>query len=59
MFATFVSTYNNFLRIFFFFRKMNVFLYSLMLMRMLINVHLQHTITTNVVAIAVVIIVVK
>lgn len=58
MFATFVSTYNNFLRIFFF-RKMNVFLYSLMLMRMLINVHLQHTITTNVVAIAVVIIVVK
>lgn len=58
MFATFISTYNNFLRIFFF-RKMNVFLYSLMLMRMLINVHLQHTITTNVVAIAVVIIVVK
>lgn len=57
MFATFVSTYNNFLKIFF--RKMNVFLYSLMLMRMLINVHLQHTITTNVVAIAVVIIVVK
>lgn len=58
MFTTFVSTYNNFLRIFLF-RKMNVFLYSLMLMRMLINVHLQHTITTNVVAIAVVIIVVK